>query len=452
MDDYRIRMATMRGEFRGDVTRDTFDFRHRFSRVLMQQGRVQLDADFNEQASIMVHYLRGLAVDLMGPHAAAAGTDGERTNHFQVSVSEDDEHLVVAPGIYYVNGIRCENLEETQVPIPEEHASFLVYLDVWERHMAAVEEDLIREVALNGPDTATRAKIEWQVKLLPDATLENNDYATFMEELEGRLKPGTGRLRAWARRREETDPEPCLIDPEARYRGPENQLYRVEIHNGGRGRARGGATFKWSRENGSVYFPIVKPVAGRTVTLAHLGRDARFGLKPNDWVEITDDEEALTPERPPMLQIESIDPDTCEVTLKNPPSSGRLGTELHKHPYLRRWDHKGLDIPNGLPVSEVGPTSRNWIPLEDGVEIQFLGERGTSHRYEVGDYWQIPARTITGDVEWPGPVDNPDFLPAHGIIHCYAPLAMVTRNNNETFTVNDLRRWIIKLWNDASGI
>lgn len=452
MDDYRLRMATMRGEFRGDVTRDSFDFRHRFSRVLMQQGRVQLDADFNAQASIMVHYLRGLAVDLMGPHAAAAGTDGERTDYFQVSVPEGDEHLALAPGIYYVNGIRCENLEETRMRIPGEHDNFLVYLDVWERHVAAVEEDSIREVALNGPDTATRAKIEWQVKLLPDVTLENNAYTAFLEELEDRLKPGTGRLRARARRREATDPEPCLTDPEARYRGPENQLYRVEIHNGGRSRARGGATFKWSRENGSVYFPIVKPVAGRTVTLAHLGRDARFGLKPNDWVEIMDDEEALTPERPPLLQVESIDADTSEVTLRDSPSSGRLGTELHKHPYLRRWDHTGVDIPNGLPVTEVGATSRRWTPLEDGVEIQFLGERGTSHRYAVGDYWLIPARTVTGDVDWPGPVNNPDFLRAHGIVHHYAPLARVVRNNNGTFTVNDLRRWIIKLWNDASGM
>ena len=31
----------MQGEFRGDVTRDTFDRRKRFARVLMQQGRVK---------------------------------------------------------------------------------------------------------------------------------------------------------------------------------------------------------------------------------------------------------------------------------------------------------------------------------------------------------------------------------------------------------------------------
>ena len=39
----------------GDFTRDTFDVRHHYTRVLMQQGRVQLDADWNEQTAIRTH-------------------------------------------------------------------------------------------------------------------------------------------------------------------------------------------------------------------------------------------------------------------------------------------------------------------------------------------------------------------------------------------------------------
>jgi len=450
MDEYKIRMGMMRGEFRGDVTRDTFWAGRQFSRVLMQQGRVQLDSDFNEQASIMTHYLRGLAVDLMGPHAAPAGADGQPGDDFRVSVPQGDDHLIVAPGHYYVNGLRCENHEEKQMLIPDEHDVHLVYLDVWERHIAAVENDLIREAALNGPDTATRAGIEWQVKTKPDVSLDNqSSYADFMAALEENCKPGTGRLRARARQREEIDREPCLADPEARYRGPENQLYRVEIHKGGLGRTT--ATFKWSRENGSVYFPIVKPVAGRTVTVAHLGRDERFGLQPDDWVEIIDDEEALTPERPPLLKVALVDPDTFEVTFTEAPSSARIGTEMDKHPYLRRWDHKG-DDPDGLRVKESVTANPNWIPLEDGVQIQFLKEGNTTKRYGVGDYWLIPARTITGDVEWPGDPENPEFLPPHGILHHYAPLALVARGANDTFTVDDLRRWVIKLWQNSSDL
>ena len=46
----------MQGEYRADVTCDTFHPTNRFLRVLHQQGRVQLDADHNEQVSILLHY------------------------------------------------------------------------------------------------------------------------------------------------------------------------------------------------------------------------------------------------------------------------------------------------------------------------------------------------------------------------------------------------------------
>ena len=47
---------------KGDFTRDTFDASNHFTRVLMQQGRVQLDADWNEQTAILLHYLQSLAL------------------------------------------------------------------------------------------------------------------------------------------------------------------------------------------------------------------------------------------------------------------------------------------------------------------------------------------------------------------------------------------------------
>jgi hypothetical protein len=41
-----------------------------------------------------------------------------------------------------------------------------------------------------------------------------------------------------------------------------------------------------------------------------------------------------------------------------------------------------------------------WTPLEDGIEIQF-GTSDAPHKYRVGDYWTIPARTATADIVWP---------------------------------------------------
>ena len=72
---------------KGDFTRDTFNPRKNFTRVLRQQGRVTLDADSNEQTAILLHYLRTLTTDLIGPYAAPfddagfALTDERRSHH-----------------------------------------------------------------------------------------------------------------------------------------------------------------------------------------------------------------------------------------------------------------------------------------------------------------------------------------------------------------------------------
>jgi hypothetical protein len=76
-------------------------------------------------------------------------------------------------------------------------------------------------------------------------------------------------------------------------RGHQTQLYRVEIHRGGEARngidppdsannAATAATFTWSRDNGSVVFPIVS-VEGTTITLGYLGQDARSDLSEATW-------------------------------------------------------------------------------------------------------------------------------------------------------------------------
>ena len=44
------------------------------------------------------------------------------------------------------------------------HGVYVAYLDVWERPIGALEDPVIREVALGGPDTAMRDQIVWQIK------------------------------------------------------------------------------------------------------------------------------------------------------------------------------------------------------------------------------------------------------------------------------------------------
>jgi hypothetical protein len=85
------------------------------------------------------------------------------------------------------------------------------------------------------------------------------------------------------------------------YRGSENRLYRVENHDGGEA-VEGGATFKWSRDDGTVVFPII-PIYEATSTtqknkvrVNRLGRDQTLMLREGDWVELGGDESELNGE------------------------------------------------------------------------------------------------------------------------------------------------------------
>lgn len=451
---------------KGDFTRDTFNRHKHFSRVLMQQGRVQLDADWNEQTSILLHYLRALAEDLIGPHGGPA--DG-----FKIAELVDDDanpikhDFAVLGRHYYVRGILCENnvdityKGQVDYPVPQDQGlpegHHLVYLDVWEQHISYLEDEdqhrdepSIREVALGGPDTATRARVVWQVKTTErdsDACPDETAWSGLLEEWQ---PANRGLLKARAKAPEDAEDDPCVTPPQSRYRGAENQLYRVEIHRGGgawdgqdANRAHA-ATFKWSRDNGAVVFPILQ-IEGKMVMLGNLGRDDRFSLQEGDWVEIVDDDYTLLGRAEPLLEIERIDRAEARLTLKGTPAA-EVGRDPAKHPLLRRWDHRPgdpalggleLDDSGAVLLKEVGAEpDDDWLLLEKGVWIQFQ-KQDPANEYRTGDYWLIPARTATGDVEWPGTVENPRALPPHGVEHHYAPLAIIQVSADGVVAVKD---------------
>ena len=451
-----------------DISRTTFDAAKHFASVMHQQGRVQLDADHNEQAAILLHQLRTVIADLLGPAAMPVDAAG-----FQIaSVIKDNKvvDLLISPGRGYVDGILVENevgvanddttwskysnqpdghLDLTDGDRLPDNLPFGVYLRVWERLITYVQDPLIREVALGdpGPDTAARAKVIWQVAVQP---FDGDPGAEFDAALRARLDefdPRPGLLAARAKRPLDSDKDPCHLPPEAKFRGPENQLYRVEVHSNGPAWPVGaaghnedllGATFKWYRD------PVVLPIRsmkGDKVFLTSLGRDNKLGLEVGDWVEVSDDAAAsrVADDRPladdphpaPALrQVTAIDYEGRWVTLSGDVEDD-CGRHPDLHPLLRRWDHvsptiyesRRFDVAadGALPLIE-----GQWISLEDGIEIRFDSpEAGDAGTYRGGSFWTIPARTVTGDVEWPKDQDGPVSKRAAGVRYHYAPLAVV---------------------------
>ena len=149
--------------------------------------------------------------------------------------------LVISAGDIYVEGVRCENertvsldrqpeppLDPAAFP-PAEPGTYGVFLHVQEQHLTATEREELREVALGGPDTATRTRTVWQAGLV--AAGRRGDPTCADVAAAARQDPPRGRLRARAVPAAVSTSE-CIVPPNGGYRRLENQLYRVEIHDG----------------------------------------------------------------------------------------------------------------------------------------------------------------------------------------------------------------------------
>ena len=473
---------------KSDITRDTFVAAKNFSRVIRQQGRVDVDADSNEQTSILLHYLRTLALDLIGPYAAPVLAPGFRLS------KDSNESLVISAGRYYVDGLLVENnspclyTQQPDNPLPEDDAfakalidkldaTYWLYLDVWERHITAIEDDSIREKALGGPDTCTRAKVMWQVRALDVGDNAREELKKKREEwltnkltaLEEQLAKTDSNLarakiqdridRVKAQLETLNKPEPrdftagcpypldfllpvsdalmgarvdpgaqivdaCVTSTDSKYMGAENQLYRVEVHRGG---FANDATFKWSRDNASVATAWLG-TAGHDIEVA----DAR-GFAAGNWVELVDDIRELRGRPGVLARLAKVEAGTLSVdpdSMSNP--NDLVWSEDLVNPKLRRWDHfetedVELEDDGSIAIQETGigvsDADATWINLEDGIQIRFA-EGG---EYRTGDYWLIPARVASGNIEWPA-LESDAFvsltahIAPHGVVHHYAPL------------------------------
>ena len=341
----------------GDFTLDPLKYRDDVTRVLVQQGRVQLDSDANEQTETILRYLRALGRDIIGWHGGA--NDSFR-------MIRQGTELQIHRGEYYVDGIRCAippggdiweivddpAAADLRKPVPlkklpnfvppsaaDENKQLLYYLDVYERHVSSSEDDSLRDVALFGADTSSRALLTWRLRTL---VLDNEfrklvtraktygwpfrEKDDWYAALNLTLRTGV-RMRAKAAGSESTNP--CIISPEARYRGFENRLFRVEIHDPGipadPTRPERKPTFKWSQDNGSIVYPVRK-VSGKIVKLASLGRDARTQICVNDWVEVVDDDVVINPQYHPLLQVVDVNPAEMSVELNAAPDAN-VGTD-----------------------------------------------------------------------------------------------------------------------------
>ncbi|MDD4652762.1 MAG: DUF6519 domain-containing protein, partial [Methanothrix sp.] len=90
---------------KGDFTRFTFNPKKHYSSVRMQQGRIELDSDWNEQTEIQLHHSHITNQDTIGLCGAPKHSPG-------FAISTNSGELKIGKGRYYVAGILCENEQD----------------------------------------------------------------------------------------------------------------------------------------------------------------------------------------------------------------------------------------------------------------------------------------------------------------------------------------------------
>lgn len=439
-----------------DLSRVRFDARRDHSGVVMQQGRLLLDADWNELVAVLDRRLRADAADLgsPGPQPGIAGVavvPRTTPDAFALALSGGD--LTIGRGRMYVDGIVAENhgtgapefdalLSEPRGTAAATYAAqpywptpdalpaagtHLVYLDAWTREVTYLEAPDLVEPAV-GVDTTARMQTAWQVRVhapnTPGITCTTRDA-----DIPGWtdvIAPSAGRLTVDTIPVTDAD-DPCALPPTGGYRGLEHQSYRIEIHGGGK---PGTATFKWSRDNGSVASPVVEVVSPTSIRPAELGKDDVLRFSTGDWVEITNDVREFDQVAGEMRKVEVHEEDgTLTFTPALPADFVMPAADAaQQHLRVRRWDQRGqivsaagakldnLDAPGSPGVITV-PASGAAVVLESGLTAQLTAPGGV---FRAGDYWIVAARSAQT------PFPTVTAAPPLGIHHHYARLGVAT--------------------------
>lgn len=446
---------------KGDFTRFSFKPDRHYSSVRMQQGRILLDSDWNEQVDIQRHLHASTRFDAVGLEGAPEGRPG-------LGITSTDDGLSASPGVYYLDGLLVENpavmplhdqWDRGPYPLPTgtSTTTYLAVLEAWERHVDALEEPDIREEALGGTDTCTRTRTAWQVLLV-----EQNGYYEPREISVARLSATVVPANADAQ-------QPLL--PSSGYASLDNRLYRVEVHAPGdvtvplEGNPPGAPvpTVKWSLDNASTAVRVTGisiPVANdenrcRVVSVSGMTPAQVDRFRAAGFVEITTLRREFNGHHAGptdlhaigrLVRIDNVLDDEIKVHWDEgePGLDGQefldelSDTDSGEVVIARAWD--------GVAPMEV---TSGGLHLGFGVTVKFDG--GMARH---GDYWTIPARSIvsddasrtgTGKVLWPVEEDgdrDPLLVLPHGVRRHYAALARVQRAADGTWTVlEDLRRF-----------
>lgn len=393
-----------------DVARLSFDPARVYRGVAPQQGRVNLEAEQNEQRLIDVEERRAELIDIVGP----AGTPDDG---YAVSGGTGFE-ITVGAGTMYVGGWRLEldeNLGDYDQPDWLDRPTHWaetgiehVVLLVQETDVTAVEDPALYEVALGGPDGAARTRLLQRILRL------RTDAVTCSEALEQDLKgwrrqglsfdPETMALESDARLLVtwEGDPEPvdpCEPSSTGGYLGAENQLIRVQITRVGRD---GTFDLIWGYDDASFLYRVTADASTNPVlTLDRTPVDDFHRPRAGQAVQalvataelastdgVVEGYVAALGGRVGVLTT-PYDPDTKTVQFPAPLPTEYTSPDENPLLFLRIWEEAltGLEVGKAIPLT--------------GTGMQVTLTTVADAPLHVDDFWCIGVRPSTPTTVYP---------------------------------------------------
>lgn len=424
-----------------DISRLATDPRKHYSGVVMQQGRVLVDDDWNERERIDAEARRRDRVHVIGP----VGTPDGGFRIANPAVTAGHVTFDIGPGSYFAGGLRAtldapqtfdaqtEWLDQQPVAAPAGDRYDLAWLEVWETDVSAVEDAELFEPALGGPDTSTRRRTMFRVNLaegvgLPDCagawTVLRHRWAEAhvgTVSAESELVANATLTIGFA----VGDPaDPCAPAVPGGYVGAANQAIRLELVDSGH--------FTWGFDNAAPLYRV-EAVDQDTLRMLTLPKDqAHWPLRDQvveilPWAAVLPNGEKLANATGRLARVgSSFDPDLGQFTIQPPlpagygldwqarPDAAGLGAPFY---FLRVWD-RGDDLtsPPAIPFTQ-------WVPQPLGTTGLTVDLRGPD--LNPGDHWIIAARPDTPNQVVPWDFENHAGRRPQGIRRYVAPLALV---------------------------
>jgi hypothetical protein len=432
---------------KGDFSRFTYNPINNYISVWKQQGRVELDSDWNEQSEIILGNLRSAICDILGPFAIPEKhyLPGNNQNAFAISDFKITTggliDFGIGGGFAYIGGYPY-NLQsdikfsgQSDYPEPENsriQGDILVYIEAWERSISYIDDDMIREPALGGPDTDLRSKLVGQIKIIGIDKIESPiDACNYLESLAFNANINL------TLQIEQSSMQTSMSFGEVEMAGgiiPSNLHYRIELHRGLNPDGTQTEGFKWSDENGAIAVRALKTLDSRRILIEELEQVTGESLKQGDWVELTNLVTELRRSGSQMARIESLETasgglvvtlDTdIHPILTRRKNGARSGLDQGLAPRLRRWS--GYITPLTL---------KTVYDLGRGVKVVFgCGEK--KPLLEPSDFWTYAIR----DREY-NKLHAPQKALPQGIRKHRHPLAIIRRDGDKLIEIIDCRRF-----------